>query len=107
MPFPIVPAPSTATVLIASIDKVKAPEQAKIDIDEVNEVKEVKDALCARSRSSRESLDFSPWALAISRLANGAENRSLGSLSITSQYLNLEFGIVGGVPATTGEAEKR
>jgi len=76
-------------------------------MDEENEVKEVKDALGVRSRSSRESVDFSRLALAISRLANGAENRSLGSLSITSQYLNLEFGIVGAVPATTGEAEKR
>jgi hypothetical protein len=76
-------------------------------MDEENEVKKVKDALSTRSRSSRVSLDFSRLALALFRLANGPDNRSPGSTSITFQYLDLEFGIVGDVLATKGEAEKR
>jgi hypothetical protein len=44
---------------------------------------------------------------AIFRLAKGPENRSLGSVSVTSQYLDLAFGIAGGVLVTKGQAEER
>jgi hypothetical protein len=55
----------------------------------------------------RGQAEVSRLALAIFRLLNGPENRSLGSVSIPSQYLDLEFGIVGGALTTKGQAEKR